>query len=202
MRLTRPERCFRLHAILKSGVRFSINELANILQVSSRTVFRDLAVVQKATDHSLHSLGSAQTPFSTTETIALALSAKLSPLQTMSEFSGPLNSGLAKLILNSPGKIRSGLAQMVSGCSMIGVATIPTAPWATLQEILKAISQGQVIRVEYNNATTQTVERTNLAQQRLQVSPNGWHLSGQSSAHHKRVEIELSTITSVKPLKK
>ncbi len=129
----------------RSGLRLNIDEVADTLHVSRRTIFRDLKSLQRVTQE----LGipaanrspprtdnqCAQLRLSLEETIALALSAKLTVFKGLTDVSESINTAVMKLLANLPADERDEAAQLINACTV----TEPSVPNLENHDVLRAI---------------------------------------------------------------
>ena len=200
-------RCLRLVNMLQSRIGYSTGELAREFEVSERTIYRDLRLLEKSgipvrydpqrRGHVLlYPMDLSISKLSSDELTSLLLAAQVFSLSCVPQISRALHQAIGKLLAQMPILFREEISHLLN--SIRGDLSSPS--WSEGQqsivaEILTALRQKQQIRIIYDS------EETTCAPLHTKVTPNGlmisegcWYLIGRSSQHRKVFRFDLRHI--------
>jgi len=196
--------------MLQSRIGYPIEYLACELEVSPRTIHRDLCLLGEAgipvyydankRGYVLHNHVQVRTSdLSSEEITALLLAAHVCSLSFVGEFGQPIRQAISKLLAQMPSASREdivGLLSSVEGKPSFNI--LPQGTPAVVAEILSALSRKRPIRIEYCSADEATPPlTTKITPQRLIAYRGNWYLVGQSSWHRKVFRFDLRHIRRV-----
>lgn len=198
MSISRIHRLLRLITILQGGRTYTPAELADELEVSRRTVFRDLNMLEMAripyyfdADSGGYRIGEHffLPPVNLTLAEALAMLVLTGQIRGLDQI--PLLSqgtrAAAKLQSVLPGPIRQHIGNVIGRLS---VSLGPTASDAggekLFEQFTKAIGERRICHIEYNSFHDRQVVRLEIHPLRLVFHSRAWYLLA-FSPHHKQV---------------
>jgi predicted DNA-binding transcriptional regulator YafY len=214
MKTSKTGRVVQLLTILKSQRNYAISELAEILGVSQRTVFRDLEDIKKVGitcrfDKNKHcyALDSKSTPpvLALSKNEAFSLLLLLHKVRHYSRF--PYTSATMTAAL----KIENGLHREVKqfcteSLRAISVRRSPQTAIDSLDNIftqlLEAIQRRQVLNIHYYLPYEQSFVITDFSPYHLVFAEHGWHIVGESGLHKAVRTFKLNQIKQLNPLDK
>ncbi len=181
---------------LQSGRVHNATELADLCQVSRRTLFRDLKVLQDAGIAVLYDATRQgywvtqtnllpQVDLTSEETLALLIVA-----QELSKDSGGIpfqeaaRTAALKLLNNQAGPQRQLLAKLLE-CIEIHLPQQPELPSGRVhyERLVQALRQGKKLRLTYLDSAEQTEVQTLFSPYRLCFFHQQWFVAGRSSVH-------------------
>ena len=206
MSISRIYRVLRLITMLQSGRSYTVAQLARELEVSRRTIFRDLNMLEMAHipyyfDRQRRTYRINQhfflSPVNLTLSEALALMVSARRRRGSSMLPLAAASGRAALKLESvlPQSVREYL-----GTALESVAIVPAASARqrgldeTFDRLLSAIAQSKVCRLIYISFHEQKQITLNVEPLRLMFVSRAWYLIGYSRMHHQRRTFKLGRI--------
>lgn len=196
---TRHARILRILSQLQAGAGLNATELACELNVSRRTVFRDLNMMRSAGvklyyDDQLdcYRLSPQENLMATPaldhdELTILVAAVHLSVLRNLPDCHGFLRQSINKLLAGLPDRAQHHLARVIKSCSVRDaedVADVKTV--SVIQRILSAISQRKILRVTVFEPESGSEVVTHFAPYRIIAAADSWRVLGRSS-HHRGV---------------
>lgn len=206
----RLARCLGLVTLLQSRLPFRAKRLADELNVSRRTIFRDLRLIQEAGivldfDHEKdgyligHEESIRTTPLSHDELRALLVAACSSPLSRDAKLGRLIHQAVGKLLGQAPPRFHRETTNLLNA-----IVTDSSSPqWADGRgEICSTVFMGLcrkcALRIVYQaNVLTDEVIQTKVVPQRLLVCETTWRLVGRSSWHRGRCQIDMRSVVRV-----
>lgn len=189
-------RILQLLERLQSGRPYNTADLADFCQVSRRTVFRDLKVLQDSGVPVLYDTvrqgywvaGGTYLPptdFTVDETLALLMLAQDAGQSPRSiPFLETARDAALKLLSNLPGDLRQHLGEVLE---TIQIRTEPQArangKQPHYQRVLKALRERCKIRLKYNSFAERAEITTLVSPYRLLFQRRSWYVIGRSSLH-------------------
>ena len=192
--LAKIRRLLQLVEHLQSGRAFTAGQLAEMCQVSRRTMFRDLKTLQDSGVSILHDSAKQgywlavptylpPTDLTLQETLSLLLlSHEMGEQQTGVPFLSGARTAALKLMSNLPGQIRSALGDLIDVVD-IRVSEGVKQDRSHFDRILESIRERCRIRIEYDSFTEGHPIRTLLSPYRLFFHFRHWYVIGRSSLH-------------------
>ncbi|MBI3463965.1 MAG: WYL domain-containing protein [Planctomycetes bacterium] len=208
----RLARLLRLIAMLQSGRGYNALQLARECEVSRRTIFRDLQLLNEAAipvrfdlprqTYRIAPEYTAPVPhLSADEVTALLLSARFSPLSSHEPLRTQSQQAIAKLLAGSPPRLRQEGGNLLEACVLGSNESMrPPCQWEVFVAIAEAIRYGREVRVTYageENDEADPPHRTKFAPYRLIASAGRWSVVGRSSAHRAIRSFPLEQIVRV-----
>ena len=197
MYLEKFSRCLRLLNLLQSRVGHSVQELAIELEVSRRTVYRDLRTLDEAgvavqCDQEtggrliVSNLKPKTLPLTDDELTLVLLAARTSPLTGNLQLGAIINQAIGKLLAQAREEVRNETAVLLKSCVIDKMQPLWCRQMDRLSsQILSAIRQRRRIRIrhclENVEDTSGITLRTTVAPYRLVASRETWYLIGRSS---------------------
>lgn len=207
----RHSRAIRILTCLQSGPTFNARELADRLQVSRRTIYRDLNLIRGAgihvefdgenagyrvADGSPHAL--APPGFSDRDLAKLALTSHLSMLHGFSAFGASVRESVARLLGHYPPQIRESVTRLLNCCEVdlprprYGQQTL-----AIVETLLSAIGHSKVVRMRFDAEESPEPVWTKLSPYRIIAGLEEWSVIGRSSYHRRTASIAVSQVREV-----
>jgi predicted DNA-binding transcriptional regulator YafY len=194
--IERVQRLLNLVGLLQSGRNFNSAQLADICQVSRRTVFRDIKTLQESGvsvsfDEEKQGYSLPQTSFlppaelTLEETISLLLLCHELGGQTGGvPFQHPARSAALKLLSNLPRHLRDYVGELTAS---MAVGPNPHNPLDEAkpfyQQLLDALAEDRQIRIGYDSLFEQKEISTLLSPYRVFFHRRSWYVVGRSSLH-------------------
>jgi len=207
MYVPRLSRCLHLLNMLQSRIGYNTKNLARELDVSPRTVYRDLRLLTEAGVPILydtkkrgyllkHDFTFRISQLSNDELTALLLAAHIFSLSCAREIGRPVRQAVNKLMAQIPTFLREGIANLLNSVSGKPSPSLwPQGSQPAIAEILTAIRQKRQIRVIYRSEEKSTPSLcTKITPQCLVAAPGRWYLIGRSSWHRKVLRFDLRHI--------
>lgn len=205
----RQARALRILTCLQSGPGFNADELACQLNVSRRTIFRDLDLIRNAgvqvyfderfDAYRLSYQSQCVEPprFDEQELGQFVLMAHLSLLQHFPGFGPSGREAAAKLLCAYPYSQRIGISRLLNACVCQPPDKQPPAQAAAvLRTVLDSIRTQRRLRVVVRADQQQPSLRTRFSPYQLLLAWNQWSVVGHSSAHQGQRELHMSAIDS------
>jgi len=205
---SRFARCLQLLNLLQSRIGYSTWELAHDLEVSRRTIYRDLCLLKGAgirvffdstigRYHVERDANLKTSPLTDDELIALLLAAHVSSLSCGETLGRLIRQSVGKLLKQLPTRLREEASRLLSA-----IARDAPAPWlendATVSEIVLAIRQKRRVRIAYRTTNgSGDLLRTKITPYQLVTLQGNWQLVGRSSLHRKVCRFDLRHICHV-----
>jgi predicted DNA-binding transcriptional regulator YafY len=193
--------------MLQSRIGYSTKTLACELDVSPRTVYRDLGLLAEAgipvfydakkRGHLLKDQFNLRiSQLTNDELIALLLAAHIFSLSCAGEIGRPIRQAINKLMVQIPTSLRDDIANLLNSVGGKPSSSLwPQGSQPAIAEILLAIRQKRQIRVIYRSGEKSSPSlRTKITPQRLVAAPGHWYLIGRSSWHRKVFRFDLQHI--------
>jgi len=195
MNLSRVCRLLRLISLLQAGRGYNAEALAVELEVSRRTVFRDLDILRLAGvpleyDEQKQRYFIPGTcllpPTNFTPEEALALIVLCHDLGQYSQlpFFGPARTAALKLESSLPTRLRE---QLRGAIDAIRIQLAPINPLgghtSVYDQLRTAIAQGRGVRIRYQSLAESELITTRLSPYQLLFSRRSWYVIGRSSLH-------------------
>ena len=206
MKISRIYRLLRLITMIESGRGYTVSELAEELQVSRRTIFRDLNVLEMARipyyyDKERKTYRINQHFFlppislTLTESLALLLFARRATSSGMEPLSAAGARGAMKLESVLPESIRNYVGTIVKH---IAILPAPTAKQDNLEDIFEqlvvAINEHKVCRLIYISFYDRKQIDVTVEPLRLAFVSRAWYLVGYSRKHRQQRTFKISRI--------
>ena len=206
MKISRIYRLLRLITMIESGRGYTVSELAEELQVSRRTIFRDLNVLEMARipyyyDKERKTYRINQhfflPPISLTlsESLAMLLFARRATSSGMEPLSAAGARGAMKLESVLPESIRDYVGTIVKH---IAILPAPTAKQDDLEDVFEqlvaAINEHKVCRLVYISFYDRKQIDVTVEPLRLAFVSRAWYLVGYSRKHRQQRTFKISRI--------
>ncbi len=207
----RHSRAIRILTCLQSGPTFNAKELAERLQVSRRTIYRDLNLIRGAgfrvefDDESAgyrvaHASPNVLAPpgFSDRDVAKLALTSHLSMLHGFSAFGASVRESVARLLGHYPPRIRESITRLLNCCSV----DLPRPAYSrgtleVIETLLSAIGHGKAVRLAWSERAGDELRWTKFAPYRMIAGLEEWQIVGRSTYHRRTVRFAASQIAEV-----
>lgn len=191
----RHARILQILAHLQTGGGLNGRDLARKMNVSRRTIYRDLNMIRDAGIHVFfdepancyrltpqHDLAVAPT-FTPDELTILIAAVHFSVLKGMPHFSAQLRQATSKLLSESPLAVRHSISRLVHACTMRApLACESAAGTECLQQVFQSVRQRRVLQVTLHPRTGQTF-KTFLSPYQVVADSNAWQVIGRSTHH-------------------
>lgn len=213
MGVGRVHRLLRLITLLQSGRARSVQDLTSELEVSRRTLFRDLNMLELAGIPYFHDAAAGYrisesyflppVNLSVTETLGLMLLAKSAASQRNRPLHGAALSAINKLITSVPDPIRAACSDLMSHIS-IDPGTAPVSDIeARHHPILQTcIDESRACTMRYKGPLENSAIECVLEPYAMHSSPRGWYVLGKSALHGEVRVFKLSRIESITPMQR
>jgi predicted DNA-binding transcriptional regulator YafY len=207
--LNRIERILRLLSFLQSGPSYNAEQLAQELEVSRRTIFRDLGVMRSAgipvffnDDTEGYSIPpqprDRSKQLDDEELAILSVMAQLSPLEAIHGLGTKAHEALAKLQAALPEEQRLEISRLISSFSAEFPQAEPSASATdALGMLFEAVRKRLQVRIETQDADSGTPFQTQLSPFRISYADGRWQVTGRSTAHEATRTFDLDKITNV-----
>jgi predicted DNA-binding transcriptional regulator YafY len=202
----RYHRLLRLQQLLVSGELFDVSSLGLELNVTRRTVFRDLALLRDAgvaiprsgrngSDRvCARSLVQTSSAAQLEAVSILVVSAFLSPVETIPQCSAKIRVALAELIKNWPNEYKREISRLIRACRMYrSRPLIETIDDRVLTEVLAAIRGNYKVRLTIRRQNERTWQ-TKVSPYCLETIDSALILTGRSTVHRNRYSFRLSDV--------
>lgn len=188
-------RLLHLMSVLQSGRAHNANQLADLCEVSRRTIFRDLRILETSgipVEFDPERQGYFISPSFFLPATNLSLDEALGLLVVCYEmgdrdglpFHSAARTAALKLQGNLPGKLREHLSDLTE---RIHVRLGQTNPLAgdepVYRQLLEAVADTRAVRITYNSLTEWETIQTRLSPYRVFFSRRSWYVIGRSSLH-------------------
>jgi predicted DNA-binding transcriptional regulator YafY len=213
MKSSRISRVLRLVGVLQTERCSKIDDLAELLGVSKRTVFRDIQELKKAGipcfyDHKNCCYSIDQEFFlpavnlNKQEALGLLLLCKARDYIN-SPFNNPSLRAIIKIENNLPQKIKFFCNNIIRKISFQPTAKVRSEYlYLVLIDLLIAISKRRITKIHYYMPEEQKELVTDLSPYHIRHNENGWYVIGRSSFHKKLKTFDLSCIRNLVMLDK
>lgn len=211
MNLSRICRLLKLISRLQVGRGYNAEALAVHLEVSRRTVFRDMQILRQAgiplaydeQRQCYHIPGTCLLPATNfTAEEALALIVLCHDLGDYSQlpFFGPAGTAALKLESSLPARLREQLRTITDTIRIQLPRTTPLGNQANVYEqLVAAVSQRRSVRIHYQSLAENGLIVTRLSPYRLLFSRRSWYVIGRSSIHRATRTFNLSRVRQLTP---
>lgn len=202
-------RLLRLLHCLQARSMFSSQELADALNVSRRTVYRDISLLRDAgidvdLDQETARYSLAQDfkfrpqQLNDQDLVVLSLAVRLSLVQAVPELAAAAQHALAKLVEshNARGQLRAGRMASKWELDWTGLAA-PTIDAAALREIGNAMQMRRRIWITLHGSEAEPLRQLKLSPFQIVVGAARWELVGRSWTGRKILRIDLAQIQKV-----
>ncbi|WP_166831353.1 helix-turn-helix transcriptional regulator [Thalassoroseus pseudoceratinae] len=189
-------RLLRIVRLLQSGRPYTSTELAKESDVSQRTIFRDLQLLQRAgivysrdesdTGYVLQDATLLpSTDFTLAETLALlVLCNQLGDTTKGIPFQRDARSAALKLLSSLPGELRDELSELTQSISIdLGPHNTLHHAHAAYDALTMAISDGRKIHLHYGSLSSEGDIETTLSPYHLLFKNRSWYVVGYSQLH-------------------
>lgn len=205
MPASRVNRLLRLINLLRSGRARAVEELAAEMNVSRRTLFRDLNALEAAgihhyydADHGYRLSRGLELPavsLTVPETLGLMLLAKTAAMHRGEPLQDAAISAINKLVLTVPEHVRNACADLMSRVTVDPGALPQTSAesehYVTLQ---RCVDEGRECRLVYKGPADKDPLTCRLKPYALHFAPRGWYVLGKTDAHREVRMFKLSRI--------
>jgi predicted DNA-binding transcriptional regulator YafY len=194
--IARIRRLLLLLDTLQTGRIYNTQQLADLSQVSRRTMFRDIRTLQESGLHILYDeqrqgyqlVGNrfmAPTDLTLEEALSLIIVCEnLGRSNSGLPFTEPARSAVLKLHNTLPPKLRAYVTSLVDGTAIkIDAITDLTKVRTQFITIRDAMGENSSVRIQYQSYAEQKVITTLLSTYRLMFSRHSWYAIGRSSVH-------------------
>ena len=192
----RIHRMLRMVELLQSGRTYNSPQLAELLGVSRRTVFRDLSTLQEAGIHFIYDDAAQSyslpapvilppTNFSVEESLSmLVLCHALGNEDTGIPFHRSARTAALKLLSNLPAHLREYVGEMTG---LIAIRLDARNPLDTSKPhfdlLTESLDKRRKVRIRYRSLYDKSEITTLLSPYRLLFQGRGWYVIGRSSLH-------------------
>lgn len=205
MQSNRLKRLLDLLSLLHAGHGANVQYLAETLECSQRTVFRDLDLLKssgvelgfddRVGGYTIHSdCGRSFSHLSNDEWLAILMAASVSSLSRSPLFAGAVSQAIAKLMTMAPKATCDRFNRLVRAVvNESELASLEISQLEILRLLIDAIDQRKRVRIELldrNNASEMTV----LSPYRTVYREGEWNAEGRSTLHGKPIVIPLRLI--------
>ncbi len=210
MYLTRFSRCLQLVGLLQSRFGYSAKELGRALDVSDRTVRRDIQLLEaagvpvrydeKKGGHIIEPHFTLKAPpLDDDELVALLLAAHTSPFAGDEQLSRTIGQAMNKLLTRAPERVREEAINVLKACAIESTCSLcPEDGMEACSEIITAIRRKRRILIRYREVNqVEDFTQVKVAPYRLIASSQGWYLVGRSSLRRKASRFDLQRIHHV-----
>ncbi|MCE9557268.1 MAG: HTH domain-containing protein [Planctomycetes bacterium] len=210
MATQRLGRAIEMLSLLESNQTVSANYLAEVLQCSRRTIFRDLSLLRDAgidiqfdetsESYCAHSEMKSVNGMGETELIAIVLAAWASPIAHLPQFQASIQQGVSKLLAQVPEDVRIKVYNLARALRVQSATpeALSTPP-KFLAILLDATVQRRCVHVCYSD-NKQTARQTKLWPYVICAAMDEWRLIARSAWHKAVVDVSISQITNAKLL--
>ncbi|MEE9294064.1 MAG: WYL domain-containing protein [Phycisphaerae bacterium] len=212
MKLTRAHRLIRMVQILQAGRRCSVQDLADEMSVSRRTIFRDMEVLRGAGIHCTHDADTESyridkshflrpLMLSVEEALALMLVTRKLMDQRVVPFVGLAVSAGLKIESALPADIRDHCSSLLAGVQ-VGELRVSDVDAVTdiLLHIEEAIGARRKIRIMYDSYYEKAEIATVLRPYCVTFRSRGWYVIGHSEKHRQVRTFKLERVTDLEVL--
>lgn len=207
----RIHRLLRLITLLQSGRARSVRDLMSELDVSRRTLFRDLNVLQEAGVPYYHdpdigyrikeSFFLPPVSLSIPETLGLLVLAKAARAFRSGPLLGSAVSAINKLLTSVPPAIRTACAQIMANISVdAGPQSLVSGEGKYYALLQRCIDERRACRVRYESPAERTALEFELEPYALHFSAMAWYVLGRTDVHDGVRVLKLVRIQSLAPL--
>jgi predicted DNA-binding transcriptional regulator YafY len=200
----------RLITLLQSGKAKSVAELVAELEVSRRTLFRDLNTLEQAgipyyNDPELGYRISEKfflppVNLTVTETLGLLLLSKLSQEQRTQPLIGSALSGITKLTATVPEPIRTACHELMNNISVNpGSQSYTPSEREHYPVLQKCIDEGRVCRVHYQSPRPTDKDPYTFHPYALHYATRSWYVLGWVDIHDDVRVLKLARFKSIEP---
>ncbi len=212
----RHARAIRILTCLQAGPAFNAKELSLKLNVSRRTIYRDLNLIRDAgidiqfdsQDSGYRIEGGPEKPltppnFSQRDLAKLALTSHLSVLNGLPQFAVSTRESLSRMLAHYPRKVRNSVAHVLSCCAVeLPQPGYGSQPVDVIETLLGAIATQKKVRLDLAPGTAVDGEAgtTDFSVYRLIAGIDDWWIVGRSTLHDRTVRLPTSSIRSIRPL--
>jgi predicted DNA-binding transcriptional regulator YafY len=193
--IQRQARALRIVTCLQSGPGFSANELARHVNVSRRTIFRDLRLIRAAginffydKEDEAYRLAApaprlAPPGLGEEDLAQLVAATRLSPLQHFAQFSVGLRESVTRLLSVHPYRVSASVSRLLNACALRPPKrAFPADAEKTLLAIFQAIRTRRQLRVTLQ-PSIDGAAHTKFSPYRVIASLDEWVVVGRSSFH-------------------
>lgn len=206
----RVQRLLRLITLLQSGKAKSVADLVAELEVSRRTLFRDLNTLEQAgipyyNDPELgyrinEKFFLPPVNLTVTETLGLLLLSKLSQEQRTQPLIGSALSGITKLTATVPEPIRTACHELMSNISVNpGSQSYTPSERENYPILQKCIDESRVCRVQYQSPGPGEKDGYTFHPYALHYATRSWYVLGWVDVHDDVRVLKLARFKSIEP---
>lgn len=194
--IDRIRRLLQLIELLQSGRNYNSTQLADLCNVSRRTIFRDLRALEDSGIHVRYDEGRQgyslpattflpPTDFTLEETLSLlVLCDELGNGESGIPFHRPARSAAHKLLSNLPAHLREFVGELTGSIAVRLDAHNPLNESKPHYELLtKALAHHRQVRLRYRSLTERKDISTLLSPYRMLFNRRSWYVIGRSSLH-------------------
>lgn len=206
--LPRIARLIRLHSLLHSPRPYNCKDLAPMLKVSIRTIYRDLGTLRQADlnieydnrkgGYVIRSQESgAQVPrLSSDELSLILLAAYTSPLRDVAEMHELIDMAASKLMASANVELRGRMEDLISGYkSDMRVKGMNNGNGKIIASLIAGVRERKCVRLWFDDSTS-----TKMSVYGVALDSSGCTITGRSSADRTIVKIELPSVVSIELL--
>ncbi len=212
MNSSRIHRLLKLIGLLQAGKGLNVDALAEICEVSRRTIFRDLEALRESgfplsynEQQQRYCIRSTaclpETNFTAEEALSLIVLCHEFGRSSGLAFFGPARSAAIKLESALPHRLREQLRGMVDA---VRIQPPPNNPLnehkQVYEQLLDAAANRQSVRIDYGSLTEGKAIRTRLNPYQLLFARRSWYVVGRSSLHRSTRTFHVGRIVELEPL--
>lgn len=212
MVVRRHSRALRILSCLQSGPNFNARELAQRMQVSRRTIYRDLDLIRAAGIDVVFDDASDAYRIRTHRTLApthlepedltrLIVTSQLSPFAAMSaDLEVSVRESMARLLQGYPENIREPIQRIVNACR-VKRSRDAKQQSDMLQRVMVGVGRGvhldMVLEARDKRDGNIQLERIRFAPYQIEMDQDDWRLLGRVAAERKRRIVNLEQVRHV-----
>lgn len=211
--ISRASRVIHILKILSQGRCYTVGEIANILNTGSRTIYRDIRIIENELHVALNCTSTHQYSVRDTHlllpSVGLTLTEALSLVILCNEYGKRGNLPFFEAAASAASKIQGYLPSNVnsfieSTYRQINILSSPKNPLVNCckyyREIDSALRKRQALQITYDSLFEGTRIKTRIQAYKLIFSARSWYCIGFSSLHSQLRMYNLSRIVNLKVL--
>lgn len=206
MKTSRISRIIQILTALQSGQHYSVDDLAKMLGIGRRTVFRDLKDIQKADvpcfydkkvrGYTISSEFFLPAPeLNVQETLGLLLLAHKARNRILLPFKDSILQAALKIENNLPRKIKGFCNKALMNISMRSSPQVKANLFDMIfVKLIEAILEKRVVKIRYYEPSEHKSTETELSPYHLLYDERSWYILGKSDLHKKVRAFKLSRV--------
>ena len=214
MNSSRIHRLLRLIGLLQAGKGFNVDTLAEICEVSRRTIFRDIEALRESgfplnynEQRQRYCIGRTvclpETNFTAEEALSLIVLCNELGHSSGMAFFGAARTAALKLESALPSRLREQVRGLVDTVRIHSAPSHPLDEHKQVYEQLRdAAAARQSVRIHYKSVMERETIRTRLDPYRLLFSRRSWYIVGRSSLHRSTRTFHVGRIVDLEPLER